>query len=155
VPTSNIIGLDTFAPAKRAKRGKGSVAEVSNAGSDPSRKRNAAPAWSTGAAQFDRSIDNHEDASPGYHRRGFDASKQSELSDKLSEIERRARLRDRRARGAGRPAKRVRDIKAYFSDEHGEALPDDATGYGDFFILACHVARLNGDPERNIRRYAE
>ena len=33
-------------------------------------------------------------------------------------------------------------------------MPDDDAGRDDFFILACHVKQLNGDPAGNVARYA-
>ena len=74
------------------------------------------------------------------------------------DIENRAARRDREAKrrvGFGLPAGRVRDLTRFFCFTYGGALPDDDAGRECFFVLACHVARLNGDPERNVRRYAE
>jgi hypothetical protein len=91
--------------------------------------------------------------SPAYH----DNNTASRRADKLVEIENRAWWRDRRyrrARAFGFPAGRVHDLVRFCAFAYGEALPDDDAGREDFFILAHHVVRLNGEPERNIRRYA-
>jgi hypothetical protein len=99
-------------------------------------------------------IDDHINARTGYHAGAVAATVEAKLADKLADIENRARRRDlRNRRGSGFPAKRVRDLKTFFAFTWGDTLPDDDGGKEDFFILACHVARLNGDPERNVRRY--
>jgi len=71
-------------------------------------------------------------------------------------MEARARQRDRRAawRTFRHEPGRVRDLGRFFAFAYGEALPDDDAGREDFFIFAHHVARLNGEPVRNIRRHA-
>jgi hypothetical protein len=77
-------------------------------------------------------------------------------TDALIEIENRARLRDRRARRTfGLPAGRTRDLTRFFAFTYSDALPDDDGGREDFLILAHHVARLNGDPARNIIGHAD
>jgi len=78
------------------------------------------------------------------------------LADQLIEIENRAARRDREARRRAfpLPAGRVRDVVRFFAFTYGDAMPDDDAGREDFFILAHHVARLNGDPARNVESYA-
>lgn len=78
------------------------------------------------------------------------------LADQLIEIENRAARRDREARrrAFALPAGRVRDVVRFFAFTYGDAMPDDDAGREDFFILAHHVARLNGDPARNVESYA-
>jgi hypothetical protein len=44
--------------------------------------------------------------------------------------------------------------RAVFAFTYDDAMPDDDAGRDDFFILANHVAGLNGNPARNIVRYA-
>ena len=118
-----------------------------------SRPRNKEPPrLATGAAMVARCIDGEINASPTYHRH---ASATRRREDALIQIERRSRRRDlKNRRGAGVLANRVRDLKAFLAYTYGEELPDDDGGRDGFFILAHHVARLNGTPERNIRRYA-
>lgn len=48
----------------------------------------------------------------------------------------------------------MHDLVRFFEVTYGDAMPDDDAGREDFFILAHHVARLNGDPARIVRRYA-
>jgi hypothetical protein len=74
-------------------------------------------------------------------------------TDKLIDIENRARQRDRRANGF--PAGRVCDLQMWFTFHYGEQLPEDDAGRDDFYILAQHIARLNGRVVENICRYAK
>ena len=116
----------------------------------------------SGAQGIDRDqdanpIDRHDAAVPAYHRPGGATSDRS-IADRLVDIENGAARRDRKAKrggGFGFPAGRVRDLTRFFAFTYGGELPDDDAGRESFFVLAAHVARLNGDPERNVRRYAE
>ena len=48
----------------------------------------------------------------------------------------------------------MRGLVAFLAFTYGAELPDDDAGREDLFILAHHVARLNGDQTRNIANYA-
>jgi hypothetical protein len=118
----------------------------------PPKRRTPPPSGKTGSGA--KTAFNSYEAFSSYHRRA-DATSDREIADKYAAMEARARKRDRRARrGCGFPAGRVRDLTAFFDHTYGGPLPDDDAGREDMFILAHHVARLNGDPERNVRRYA-
>jgi len=110
-----------------------------------------------GRGRSEDRIDRQDDASPAYHR-GLDAATESaRLADRLVEIENRALRRDREARqrAFALSAGRVRDLVRFFAFAFSDTLPDDDAGRDDFFILAQHVAGLNGNPARNIIRYAD
>ncbi len=109
----------------------------------------------TGTAHFQSSIDSDEDAPTGYRAGAGAATIEAKLADKLADIENRARRRDREARrrAFGFTTGRVRDLVRFLAFTYGDAMPDDDAGRDDFFILAQHVAGLNGDPARNIVRY--
>jgi hypothetical protein len=80
-------------------------------------------------------------------------SERKRRADCLVEIENRASRRDRRG-GYCFPPLRVHDLARFFRFTYGGPLPDDDDGRECLFVLACHVVRLNGTPERNVRRYA-
>jgi hypothetical protein len=78
------------------------------------------------------------------------------IADLEIEMDNRAKRRDRKVgkRTFAIPAGRVRDLVHFFSFTYGPVLPDDDAGRDDLFILAHHVAKLNGDPARNVSAHA-
>jgi hypothetical protein len=123
---------------------------VANRGDPPPHKATAPNLGGRGRSE-EAGID-AIDASPAYHRPIVAASgRAARLADQLIEIESRAARRDQEARrGAGFLSRRVRDLTTFFADTYGDAMTDDDAGRDDMFILAQHVARLNGDPARAI-----
>lgn len=109
------------------------------------------PRRATGAAQ----VANGRQSGFNVPGVGRDGAKRKRRAALLDGIEQRARERDRQARFAlGMPAGRVHDLTVLFADTYGDVLPNNERGRDALFILAHHVARLRGDAELNIRRYA-
>ena len=110
------------------------------------RKRNAAPAWSTGAAQFQNSIDSDEDARTAYHRDGVAATIiEAKLADRLAEIENRALRRDRERKRAefSKAGKTANELRLIYRD--GGNLDDDRQGHAMFSILLHTIANTGGN----------
>jgi hypothetical protein len=145
VPGSSIYkDLECRRISAGSKPANGFASAVSN--SDPPPERKTAPTGDRGGS------DSHVDEAYLSYHRALDLAR----ADRLIDIQNRAARRDWEAhrRAFGLPAGRVRDLVRFFAFTYGAALPDDDGGRDDFFILAHHAARLNGEPERNIRNHA-
>jgi hypothetical protein len=141
-PTSIYRDIGCLTAASHPKRGKGFAGAVSNGGDPPTSE--PPPRLATETAANRKALN-----SPGYHEHEATARR----LDALIEIENRAARRDREARAFALPAGRVRDLVRFFAFTYGEGMPDDDGGRDDAFILAQHVARLNGDPASNVARH--
>src|SRR5262249_44520376 len=86
-------------------------------------------------------------------RNGLDAADDRRQQAQRREIDRRHRRKQKQA--FSMPAVRCAELARLFRHRYGNVLPNDDAGRPDARIMAHHLAKMAGDPQRRINNWLD